>query len=221
MPHLVDPLLAKHASPRELYSEYSGSTLETAKAIKALTKFMQEPASQDMLKKAKDSRAADGDGIQPWMVTDHVDWLEVRDSAPAVDAARQDNSRLEEEEVSFPSRHEIPPALAKFKSGHPGLEFKDLDSDKGNFEVTKSPLCASFRSNAIQIYLPPPARIHFQVEPDFSNSAFIVNTTEKGKLQSSIMDCVMSRPNPDSIDDLLVCLPSRRFPSWILTHSRE
>lgn len=135
MPRLVDPLLAQHASPEDLYLNYSTSTLETAKAIKALTKFMQEPGSQETLQKAKNSRAIDPEGIRPWMVTEHTDWLEVRDLRLNANVVKRDNSQLNGENIPFPSLSEISSALEKFKSAHPDIKVKDLDSNRKSFEV--------------------------------------------------------------------------------------
>ena len=135
MPRLVEPLLAHHASPEDLYSNYSSCTLDTAKAIKALTKFMQEPSSQETLKRAKISRAVNPEGIRPWMVTEHADWLEVRNIGADADAANTNSSQQEGDEIPFPSTDEISSALEKFKRNHPGIEVIELDSNRHNFEV--------------------------------------------------------------------------------------
>ena len=135
MPRLVEPLLAPHASPEDLYSNYSMCTLDTAKAIKALTKFMQESSSQETLKKAKSSRAANPEGIRPWMATEHADWLEVRNLDADGDAANMDSSQRDVDDGQFPSVDEISSALEIFKANSPGIEVKELDGNRRSFEV--------------------------------------------------------------------------------------
>lgn len=192
MPRLVEPLLAHHASPEDLYSNYSTCTLETAKAIKSLTKFMQEPNSQETLKKAKSSRAAQPEGIRPWMVTEHPDWLEVRNLGADGDTANTESSQHEGDDVPFPSADEISSALEKLKANHPSIEVIELDGDRHSFEV----------------HLPSPAHVHFRVEPDFGRSNFAVTAKEKTKMHLSIVASVASRRNTNSINHLLDMLVS-------------
>ena len=123
MPQLVDPLLAQHTSPEELYATYSRDALETAKAIKSFAKFVQEPASQETLKRAKESRAAEPQGITPWIVTEHPDWLEVRKQGLEDTPTTAQNEGLHDgDTIAFPTAEEIPAAVERFRSKHPGIE---------------------------------------------------------------------------------------------------
>ncbi|KAL8830651.1 MAG: hypothetical protein Q9191_001307 [Dirinaria sp. TL-2023a] len=187
MPRLVEPLLAHHASPEDLYSNYSTSTLDTAKAIKALTKFMQEPSSQETLKKAKSSRATNPEGIQPWMVTEHPDWLEVRNLGADSDAVATDSSQHAGDDLPFPSADAISSAVEKFKANHPGIAVSELDSNRHSFEI----------------HLPSPAYIHFRVETDLGHCNFAVTAKEKTKMHSSILTSVAARRHVSNVDDSL------------------
>ena len=135
MPQLVEPLLAQHASPEELYSSYSRNTLETAKAIKALTKFMQEPGPQDTLKRAKESRAANPEGITPWIVTEHPDWLEVRTQGAEDGLPMQEEELRDVEATAFPTAEEVLPAVERFRTKHPGIEINHRSGDSITVEV--------------------------------------------------------------------------------------
>lgn len=110
MPQLLEPLLSQHASPEQLYLDYSQNALETAKAIKNFAKFVQEPAAQETLKRAKESRAAGGEDITPWIVNEHADWLEVRDKSAEGTSTAQEGSLPNGEDAAFPRAEEVGPA---------------------------------------------------------------------------------------------------------------
>ena len=130
MPQLVDPLLAQHTSPEELYSTYSRDALETAKAIKTFAKFVQEPASQETLKRAKESRAAEPQEITPWIVTEHPDWLEVRKQGlEDTPTTAQKEGLHDGDTIAFPTAEEIPAAVERFRSKHPGIEVNSEQHD--------------------------------------------------------------------------------------------
>ena len=137
MPQLVDPLLAQHTSPEELYSIYSREALETAKAIKAFAKFVQEPTTQEMLKRAKESRAAEPQEIMPWNVTEHPDWLEVRKQGQEDTPTTAQKEGLQDgDTIAFPTAEQIPAAVERFRSKHPGIEVNtEQHGDLATIEV--------------------------------------------------------------------------------------
>lgn len=69
------------------------------------------------------------------MVTEHPDWLEVRNLSADGDAVTTDSSQHEGDDPPFPSADEISSALEKFKANHPSIEVNELDGNRHNFEV--------------------------------------------------------------------------------------
>jgi len=138
MPQLVDPLLAQHALPEELYSSYSRNAVETAKAIKSFAKFMQEPGSQETLRRAKESRVANPEEITPWIVTKHPEWLEVRNKGAEGAIAKQEEGLQDGETAAFPTAEEVLPAVERFRAKHSGVEINQRSSGPATIEVDKS-----------------------------------------------------------------------------------
>lgn len=138
MPQLVDPLLAQHGSPRELYSSYSRNALETAKAIKSFAKLMQEPGSQETLKRAKDSRVENPEEIRPWMVTEHPDWLEVRTKDAEKAMPKYEEGSQDGEAASFPSTELVAQAMESFRTRHPGIEVSYRSGDPASIKVPQA-----------------------------------------------------------------------------------
>ena len=111
---------------------YSQNALDTGKEIRNLADLMENSQSQEVLQRAKDSRAAEPDGIRPWMVNEHPDWLEVRtldvenETLPhgtnhtSLDQAGQDPSTI----------------LEKFKADHAGLDANFQEGSSKIIEVS-------------------------------------------------------------------------------------
>ncbi len=138
MPQLVDPLLAQHALPEELYASYSRNAVETAKAIKSFAKFMQEPGPQKTLRRAKESRVANPEEITPWIATEHPEWLEVRNMGTGGAMAKQEEGLQDGETAVFPTPGEVLAAVERFRAKHPGVEINQRSSDPATIEVDKS-----------------------------------------------------------------------------------
>ena len=65
----------EHSSPEELYLDISQTAVKAVTNIKSFTTVLQEPYSQEVLLKAKKSRAESNEGIMTWLVTQHPKWL--------------------------------------------------------------------------------------------------------------------------------------------------
>ena len=81
-----------------------------------------------MLQRAKDSRAAEPDGIRPWIVSEHPDWLEVR--------SLDDESEVIADGINHGSIDQAGQdpltILDKFKADHPAL---DVNFQKGSSKI--------------------------------------------------------------------------------------
>ena len=93
---------------------------------------MENSQSQEVLQRAKDSRAAEPDGIRPWMVNEHPDWLEVRSlDVESETLAHGINHGGLEQAGQDPST-----ILDKFKSDHPGLDVNFQEGSSKIIEVS-------------------------------------------------------------------------------------
>lgn len=111
---------------------YSQNALETGKEIRHLADLMENSQSQEVLQRAKDSRAAEPDGIRPWIVSEHPDWLEVRSLdvesetlAPGINHGSLDQAGQNPSTI-----------LDKFKADHPRLDVKFQEGSSKIIEVS-------------------------------------------------------------------------------------
>lgn len=78
-------MLTTQSSPVTFYSQFVNVATKTAKDIQDFKNLVEGDRSQEMLKKAKRSRAENPEGIRGWMVTEHPDWLEVKSEDVTLD----------------------------------------------------------------------------------------------------------------------------------------
>ena len=103
---------------------------------------MENSQSQEVLQRAKDSRAAEPDGIRPWIVNEHPDWLEVRSLEAESETLTQGiNHGSLDQTGQDPST-----ILDKFKADHPALDVKFQDGGSKIIEVSLPTLLTLTRS---------------------------------------------------------------------------
>lgn len=122
---------SQHRSPENLYADLSSSAIRAVENVKGFTALVQQPANQEVLARAKESRLQSPDGITAWLVTQHPDWLE----QPAL---------LEEEDLPQEGKtdpHQLPPTseqaeeiLDKFREQHVDVEVT-TENEGHNFKV--------------------------------------------------------------------------------------
>ena len=78
MSRVIHPLIIRQSSPENLYSQFSQVATNSVQELQNFTKLIEGDRSQEVLKKARSSRAENPDGIRGWKVTEHPDWLEVK-----------------------------------------------------------------------------------------------------------------------------------------------
>ena len=78
--------------------------------------------SQAILQKAKEDRVADLEGITPWMVTEHPDWLEVRKNVIESSSPAQAQELQTIGDGSFPAVQDPRAAVERFRAQHHGIE---------------------------------------------------------------------------------------------------
>lgn len=78
-------MLTTRSSPVNLYSQFVNVAAKIAKDIQDFKNLIEGDRSQEVLKKAKRSRAEHPEGISGWMVNEHPDWLEVKSEDATLD----------------------------------------------------------------------------------------------------------------------------------------
>lgn len=78
IPSVIEPLTLLHTTPEDLYSVFSQKATVTGKEIRAFTDAYNDPAYREYLEMAKKSKTSDADGIRPWLISEHPDWMEVK-----------------------------------------------------------------------------------------------------------------------------------------------
>lgn len=58
-----------------LFHEFSGSASTANKEVQEFRQLMLDEESKKVLEQARKSRAENPQGIKPWLVTEHPDWL--------------------------------------------------------------------------------------------------------------------------------------------------
>ena len=112
--------------------KYSQNALDTGKEIRHLADLMENSQSQEVLQRAKDSMAAEPDGIRPWMVNEHPDWLEVR----SLDVESEKLSHGIDHGSLDQAGQDPPTILNKFKADHPGSDVNFQEGSSTIIEVS-------------------------------------------------------------------------------------
>ena len=114
---LVDPNV-----PEELYSHFAHAVTTAAQDIQHFAQTWEDPRSKQALEIARESRAKNEEDIRAWLVSEHADWLDVKEengngeSLPGLSNA---NTGVKPTEWKAET---VQAALAKLKELHPGIE---------------------------------------------------------------------------------------------------
>ncbi len=92
MPSILRPIHAEPSSPETLFAEFHKAATGAVNNVKHFKALIQDQDSQQVLLRARESKAKNADGIQNWLVSQHADWLDV----PLVRGAKE--LKIEEEE---------------------------------------------------------------------------------------------------------------------------
>lgn len=137
VPKVMDSILIDSPAPDRLHSHFSQAAVGAAKDIKSFAQLMEQSKSKEVLKKAKESRANDAEGITAWKVSEHADWLDVKKE----DASDSFDMGADDEEVDATAVdmtvENIQATLEKFKESNPDIE-ESLDRDTKTIKVGSS-----------------------------------------------------------------------------------
>ena len=92
MSRVLNPMFTVQSSPVTFYSQFVQIATKTAKEIQDFTHMIESDRSQEVLNKAKRSRAENPEGIKGWLVNEHPDWLEVKSEDVTLDPMTGDET---------------------------------------------------------------------------------------------------------------------------------
>ena len=113
-------------APDQLHSNFSQAANGAAQAIKHFTQLVEDGRTKEVMEKAKKSRTENSEGIIAWQVTEHEDWLDVKQDY-GNDVVDKEEGGIAEA-ADGPSVDDVNAALDKFRSTHVGVEVS-LDED--------------------------------------------------------------------------------------------
>ena len=122
----MDSVLVDPASPDQLHSSFSQAANGAAQAIKHFTQLLEDSRTKEVMERAKESRMDNGEDITGWKVTEHEDWLDVKQEGCSDDDDKEEEGTAEAGDGS--SVEDVNTALDEFRSGHVGIETA-LDED--------------------------------------------------------------------------------------------
>ncbi|KAI4144760.1 MAG: hypothetical protein L6R39_004044 [Caloplaca ligustica] len=124
IPRLIDPLLTQQPSPEDLYNNFAANVTAIRSDVKNFSESFRDDEYRELLKKAEDIRAQSSEDIPAWRVTEHEDWLDVRNVASLMDIAADErngaDSDVNEKAITEPGY--LRAAIGKFRKDNPSIE---------------------------------------------------------------------------------------------------
>ena len=131
---MIRPMHTDHASPEDLYASISRSATTAVNDVRNFTKLMQDPQTQEVLTRAKESRAQNSEGIMGWLVTQHEDWLDRPVEDAVADLRLNDTSETPDYTAESMEKENVAIIVDKFRDDHPGIEISQ-DEAVGQIKV--------------------------------------------------------------------------------------
>ncbi|CAD6579571.1 MAG: hypothetical protein ASARMPRED_009183 [Alectoria sarmentosa] len=192
IPKVMDSVLVDPASPDQLHSNFSQAANGAAQAIKNFTLMVEDSRTKEVMDKAKESRAKTVESITGWKVTEHEDWLNLKQADGNDDVDKDEEGTAEAGDG--PSAENVNTMLDKLRSSHAGIEVS-LDED----------------SRTVTLHLPPPAQINFQIQLDTTSgghNSYSVDSKDNSKLHRVVLEEIRARPRPNHLAYLLEMMAS-------------
>ena len=124
---LLDP-----PSPDQLHSNFAQAANGAAQAIKHFSQLLEDSRTKEVMENAKQSRRENSEGIIGWQVTEHEDWLDVKQEDGNDDADKEEGDNADAGDDA--SLSNVTAALDKFRSTHVGV---DVSMDKDSVTVSR------------------------------------------------------------------------------------
>lgn len=192
IPKVMDSVLVDPPSPDQLHSNFSEAANGAAQAMKDFALLVEDSRTKEVMEKAKESRAKNGEEIIGWKVTEHEDWLAVKHEDGNDDVDKEEEGAAEAGDVL--SMEDVNTALDKLRSTHVGIE-ASLNED----------------SRTVTLNLLSPAQMNFHIQlnttPEGQNN-YGVDSKDKSKLHKAVLEAIRARSDPNDLSYLLEILAS-------------
>ena len=121
---LVDP-----PAPEQLHLHFAQAARNAASDIKSFAQIMEDSRTKEVLERAKESKARNAEDITNWLVTEHKDWLDVKDDqlGDALDLGGDVGAAVSGAEITVEGMQSI---LEKFRESHLGVEVSLEESSR-------------------------------------------------------------------------------------------
>ena len=125
----MDSVLVDPPAPEQLHLQFAQAAKAVASDLKAFARTMEDPHNKEALEKAKESRAKNAENITSWQVTEHEDWLDVKNHN--VDETLDLQGRdVEDNPITELKVEDVQSGLDKFKASHPIIEASVEETSK-------------------------------------------------------------------------------------------
>ncbi|KAL8818399.1 MAG: hypothetical protein Q9223_002953 [Gallowayella weberi] len=191
---LVDPMIIQKSSPEELYMSFASNATTIKSDIQDFTRLVHDDGSKELFRKAAESRLQNSEDIRGWRVTEHEEWLDVRNVDSPVALGTNGTVAPDEDVPRDFTIEELRATMERFKTAHSSID-GSLD------EVSK----------ALMVTLPSPAGIHFKIaiqKDPSTQSRYTVTCAETSNMCSAIVRHVNTIGTKLSLGNLLDLLAS-------------
>ena len=215
IPRLLSPLLTPqlHNSPEELYKAFAQSATAAGEDIKSFKVAWEVEGTREVRERAKESRGGEG-AVRRWLVTERVGWADraatvgVEGDGNAVEDREEDDG--DDEKVDTKAE-DVAEMVERWKEGKEGVEM-EVDGEGKEIKVRSGLISmdvdALVLNYSVQVYLSPPARIHFQIHLIITLGrpvTFDVVCKEAAQMHKAILRSIAARHSPHNLNYLLVC----------------
>ena len=129
----MDSVVLDPPSPDQLHSNFSQAANGAAHAIKRFAELVEDIKTKEIMETAKQSRTENGQGITGWQVTEHEDWLDVKQEDANEDIDKEEDGNTDAGD-GF-SAKDVNAALDRLRDTHVGVE-ASLDEDSRTVTVS-------------------------------------------------------------------------------------
>lgn len=210
-------------SPEELYIAIQQAASKAVEDIKIFTTCIEEPANQQVLTNARQSREMSGEDIKSWLVTQHPGWLEKTVETGVKELKLEEEAAAEPEGKVENTEEDVATIVARFGEEHPDIDVT-VNPEGSNLIVRLlSIILVDDRMLSLQFSLRAPGLRPFEIDlqpKPTSSEMYNVSSKDCSRLQNQILQAVSKRPQRSDLLYLLVCaafsflwIPVLFFPS--------
>ncbi|KAL8813565.1 MAG: hypothetical protein Q9200_000174 [Gallowayella weberi] len=119
---LVDPMIIQKSSPEELYMSFASNATTIKSDIQDFTRLVHDDGSKELFRKAAESRLQNSEDIRGWRVTEHEEWLDVRNVDSPVALGTNGTVAPDEDVPRDFAIEELRATMERFKTAHSSID---------------------------------------------------------------------------------------------------